>query len=216
MISLSWITDEDLYAATERLKARAIQAYTEAKVRTQGNIIDPFSSLFLASIRGIDTVEELENIQANASAMSGLSSALGTFHQDILGSIPGWDNHNAGYDLECISKQIVAEVKNKHNTMNASNRKEVIESLDTAVQQKGRGWTGYLVTVIPKARKPFKKRLTIQRAVFEIDGGSFYAKATGSQTAMQDLFQVVMTQMTLPNDIQAYCLQALSKCMLAK
>ncbi len=45
---------------------------------------------------------------------------------------------------------MLAEVKNKHNTMNQSNRNQVIDDISTAVRQKGRGWQGYLVTIIPK------------------------------------------------------------------
>ena len=42
----------------------------------------------------------------------------------ILGSVDGWDNHDAGYDLECDARIILAEIKNKWNTMNSSNRRQ--------------------------------------------------------------------------------------------
>ena len=67
-----------------------------------------------------------------------MSNAIGTFHQSVLGSVEGWLNHDTGYDLENPSRKLIAEIKNKHNTMNQQNREKVISDLDTALKQKGR------------------------------------------------------------------------------
>ena len=48
-----------------------------------------------------------------ASAIQGASNAMGEFHQGILGAIPGWVDHDAGYDLENEGRNIIAQVKNK-------------------------------------------------------------------------------------------------------
>ena len=74
--------------------------------------------------------------QLASSAMSGISSAIGNFHQEIIGSIAGFENHDAGYDVECPSRQLLAEIKNKHNTMNSTTRDRVLDNLVTAVAQK--------------------------------------------------------------------------------
>ncbi len=103
---------------------------------------------------------------------SGISNAVGDFHQEVLGSVEGFRNHDAGYDLECPDKQIVAEVKNKHNTMNAPNRKQVVDDLDTAVRQKTGSWVAYLVVIVPGKPKRYRKKLT--NRVYEIDGASFF------------------------------------------
>ena len=73
------------------------------------NVIDPFSSLIIASATGISEENDLTSVQRVNSASSGISSSIGNFHQQILGSVEGFNNHDAGYDLECPDRQILAE-----------------------------------------------------------------------------------------------------------
>ncbi len=211
MSVLPWIADRDLSVALDALTQRSSNAREQATTRMRRNIIDPFSSLIIASILGIDDARALKAIQENASALSGIGNALGSFHQQILGAVKGWRNHDAGYDLENTGGRIVAELKNKHNTMNAANRQAILTNLDTAVQQKGRGWTGYLVIVIPRTTVRYKKRLNTSRPVFEIDGASFYAEATGSENALRDLFFVLMKRMKLSSAVKEYCKESLTR-----
>jgi len=96
--------------------------------------------------------------------------------------------------------------------MNASNREKVIGELDTAVRQKGKGWTGYLVTIIPKTSSRYdNKIITASRPIYEIDGASFYSKATGHYTALYDLFNYMMEVLPekftseISNEIKGYC-----------
>ena len=131
--------------------------------------------------------------------------ALGRFHQRVLGNVAGWVNHDAGYDLECPEQRLLAEVKNKHNTMNASNREKVIGDLDTAVRQKGNNWNGYLVYVIAARKRRYRKRLNTARPVYEIDGGSFYALVTGQDDALGELFRVLNGLMAPSPEIADYC-----------
>ncbi len=211
-MSLSWISDNDLHSAVQTLAKRANNARMSATKRMHKNIVDPFSSLIIASTLEVDSTQALVNIQKSGSTLSGISSALGNFHQEILASIAGWENHDAGYDLENSARKMLAEVKNKHNTMNASNRSAVISDLDTAVRQKGSGWVGYLVVIIPRQAVRYEKKLNIaKRPVYEIDGVSFYAKATGSECALHDLFKTVITTLEsisnkqVPTDVKKYC-----------
>lgn len=87
--------------------------------------------------------DTLSKVQQINSASIGISSAVGHFHQKILGSVEGFINHNTGYDLECVDRKIIAEVKNKHNTMNEQNRDKVVGDLETALSQKQGDWTAY-------------------------------------------------------------------------
>ena len=204
MSELSWISDEDLNQALITFRNAANNALDQAKRRQQKNVIDPFLSLLIASTFGIDKKEDLTRFQESGSAVRGMSNALGHFHQDVLSGVEGWVDHDAGYDLECESQRTIAEIKNKHNTMNASNRDKVISDLDTAVRVKGRGWKGYLV-IIPKTSKRHERRLSTQRPVFEIDGTSFYHKVTGCSSALHDLFNVLCDELTGSKEIAGYC-----------
>lgn len=215
MSKLQWITDKKLNLAITTLVDRVTEAKEKAQQRIVRNVIDPFSSLVIASTFNIDQSKALKSIQESNSTLSGISSALGAFHQQILGSIAGWKNHDAGYDLENQSRKILAEVKNKHNTMNSSNRQAVVNDLDTAVRQKRKGWTGYLVIIIPKKPIRYENKLNTARPVFEIDGTSFYEKATGDKTALRDLFHVMIDELSKisgwikSQDIINYCSEIL-------
>ena len=162
---------------------------------------------------GLENKIELTNIHRRSSINSGISSAIGNFHQRILSRVDGWKNHDAGYDLENAKKKIIAEVKNKHNTMNASNREKVIEELSTALRQKGLGWRAYLVVVIPKKPERYEKKLqnTARRDIREIDGASFYAMTTGEKTALRDLFDTVICSLNsveeIPVEVQKHCME---------
>ena len=145
----------------------------------------------------------LENIQEVESTLRGLSNALGEFHQNVLGSVRGWQNHDSGYDLECSSEKKIAEIKNKHNTMNAANRREVEQDLRTALRQKRGEWRAYLVLIIPKRPKRYCKPLGGH--LYEVDGASFYALATGKDDAIHDLFDHLAGRISPSAEIADHC-----------
>ena len=212
MSKLSWISDQALERAIEKLQESSENALHKVADRQERNVIDPFLSLIMASTFKVSKTSKLLDMQSMKSTGGGISNALGHFHQQILGSVNGWDNHDAGYDLECTGRQILAEVKNKHNTMNHSNRLRVTSDLDTAVRQKGRGWQAYLVIVIPKTLERYEKHLINERRpVYEIDGTSFYEKVTGQATALHDLFHVLCNNLATSKDISKYCLEVILK-----
>ena len=206
---LAWISDEKLSEEIVRLQQRTRRAWEYAEERRVRNVIDPFLSLVIASVFGIQDPKELVNIQNAESALRGLSNALGDFHQRILGNVDGWENHDAGYDLECRARRIVAEVKNKWNTMNASNRYQVESDLRTAVRQKSGDWTGYLVLMIPRRPQRYKKSLPEGRNLFEIDGASFYHLVTGDPNAIHDLLDKLCDVIMPSSHIAKYCRQIL-------
>ena len=216
MSKLPWIDDEHLNDAVSRMLKLAKAAKDKAPIRIKENVVDPFSSIILAATFDLGDVRTLSTIQQTNSASAGISSAVGKFHQQVLGSIDGFRNHDAGYDLECSDQKIIAEIKNKHNTMNESNRQKVVDELDTAVRQKTGSWVAYLVVVIPKKPKRYRKKLR-NREVYEIDGASFYALATGSETALHDLYCAVeeIAASYNPNirrdEILRYCKRALEE-----
>jgi len=93
------------------------------------------------------------SLQDAGAGLRGTSKALGNFNQEKLRAIEGWDDHDAGYALECTARKIIAEVKNKCNPMNDSNRAKVEDDLLTALKQKKGQWTAYIVQIIPQKPK---------------------------------------------------------------
>ncbi len=215
MNRLSWLDDGSLNNAVTQLLERAKNAKQESAARITKNVVDPFSSLILTATFDLKKKERLSEVQKINSASSGINNAVGKFHQDILGAVGGFKNHDAGYDLECPGKKIIAEVKNKHNTMNATNRRKVEADLDTAIRQKSGTWKAYLVIIIPKKPERYEKRLLTKKEVYEIDGASFYALATGSNTAIHELYDavqsIIKTRYQYSDDVLKYCETLLHK-----
>ena len=207
---MDWISDDALRKCVEQLLEEARAADAEADARRQRNVVDPFSSLLIASTFGIDEADTLQGVQRAESSVRGMSNALGKFHQAVLGSVAGWVNHDAGYDLECVSCQIVAEVKNKHNTMNAANRREVESDLANAVRQKRGEWSAYLVLIVPRKPERYRKEITGHRNVWEIDGASFYHLVTGEPNALHDLFEYLCEAIAPTESIADYCRRILA------
>ncbi len=200
---LSWISPDSLQAHINALREAAAKAVSEADEKRNRNVVDPFSSLLVASTLDLDEATKLVTLQNAESGLRGMSNALGRFHQNILASVDGWRDHDAGYDLECPGKRMLAEVKNKWNTMNAGNRREVKRELETAIRQKSGQWRGYLVLVIPKT--PVRYLTEISPRVYETDGASFYHEVTGKQNAIHDLFEHLCGVMTQSPDIVKHC-----------
>ena len=140
-----------------------------------------------------------------------MSNAIGRFHQSVLASVDGWENHDAGYDLECVQRKVVAEVKNKWNTMNSTNRQKVEEDLETATRQRGRAWQAYLVLVLPKEPRRYERPL--RPRVFEVDGASFYHKVTGDPNAIHDLFDQLCDAVSPSSAIARHCRRVLAGCL---
>lgn len=213
-----WISDSDLEKAVNQFAERANNAKRCASERMKKNVVDPFSSLIVASTLGVDSREVLVGAQQNASALGGIYNALGDFHQQVLGSVDGWTNHDASYDLENEDQKILAEIKNKHNTMNSKNREVVESKLNSALQTKGQGWTAYLVVIIPKKPMRYREQLIMRRPVYEIDGATFYELATGEPNALYDLFTATMDILnsngrSIPSSVLAYCQEVYDRYM---
>jgi len=208
MAYLKWISDQDLIDVTKNLLDKAVEIKKKAEKNMNKNVIDPFSSLF--QIGGFEVgYDEWLNGEITRQAQKSLQNHVGDFHQNVLGSVKGWENQKTGkiIDLVCADSEIIAEVKNKHNTVKKSDLGGVYDTLADAVSTKVsvyKGYTAYYVTVIPpkseKFNKPFTpsdnkkgQRKESQEKVREIDGASFYELVTGDPNALRNLFAVLPT-----------------------
>lgn len=206
---LSWIEGSTIDGLLDDLIDNIRRARENALTTVVKNVEDPFLLLCVTSAYGVTDVQQLRGLGAFHSASSAISSAIGRFHQDVLGSIRDFVNHDAGYDLESPSRKILAEIKNKHNTMNASNRKSVVEDLQTTLRSRP-GYCGYLVTIIPKRKKRYE--IDLGGRLFETDGASFYALATGEENALEQLYAMLEERLCAKApEIALYCRQAFNR-----
>jgi Eco47II restriction endonuclease len=206
MPKLSWISDANLDAAVTNLLKVAQQAKQTARSEFGRNVIDPFSAIFEMSGFNM-SYDEWVKAEESRQAQKTLQNFIGGFHQTILGSCHGWVNMNTGniIDLHNKRKKIIAEVKNKYNTVSGGKLADLYWSLESAVMNKTsvyKNYSAYHVSIIPSSPTKYNKEFTPsdkekgQRCPFnplirQIDGASFYQIVTGDRKALENLFDVL-------------------------
>lgn len=160
-----FLKDADLEKEVRALleKAKAIQNKLDDE-KMHKNVIDPFGSLIEQAGFDIDYNEWFKN-ERTWQMQKSLADAIGKFHQKIIGHIDGWQDLGTGkvVDLVHEDKKIIAEVKNKHNTVTASKLMDVYDILEGQLMPKNgiyRGYTSYLVQIIPAAPERYDDTFT--------------------------------------------------------
>lgn len=206
MSRLDWIDDALLEYEVSHLLKRAKEAQENASKDFGKNIIDPFSAIFEMSGFGIDFNTWLKS-ETTRQAQKTLQNHVGDFHQNILGYSKGWTNLRVGSVVDLVSTEnnIIAEIKNKFNTISGGKLSDLYYSLDGLVSPKSsiyKGYTAYYVSVIPKTRKRFNipftpsdkekgERCPSNENIRQIDGASFYNLVTGIENALENLFDAL-------------------------
>ncbi|MBX2944701.1 MAG: Eco47II family restriction endonuclease [Cyclobacteriaceae bacterium] len=203
---LSWINDANLKDSVGFLLSKAKEARDNAEGNFGKNVVDPFSALF--EIAGFSSdFETWYKSETTRQAQKTLQNHVGDFHQNILGAVNGWENMKKGQVIDLVSfeKKIVAEIKNKYNTISGGKLSDLYSSLDNLVMPKAsiyKNFTAYYVAIVPKYpvryNKPFTpsnkdkgEKCAANEKVREIDGASFYTLATGDPNALENLFDVL-------------------------
>lgn len=201
MALLSFISDQKLEEYTREVVKKAQAKAQEAEKTLYVNVVDPFSSLFDSARQGITTEDWMEQEKAR-QVQKTLQNALGKFHQKVIGEIPGWHDAltNGSYDVGNDEQKIIAEIKNKHNTMNSSSSPGVYQKLAGHLRYSHKDYTAYLIEIVPKNGKPYNKPWSPQLKLFplrkdirRIDGESFYHLATGDPEALKKLYTALPT-----------------------
>lgn len=206
MPKLTWISDKDLTDTVASLLTTAQKAKHDAKVKFGKNVIDPFSAIFEMSGFNMTYSEWIKTEEAR-QAQKTLQNFIGNFHQDILGGCSGWLNMHVGeiIDLHNPKKQIIAEVKNKYNTVSGGKLSDLYYSLESAVMDKTsiyRGFTSYHVSIIPfrairydiefrPSDKQKGQKCSANKLIRTMDGASFYELVTGDKNSLKDLFSAI-------------------------
>jgi hypothetical protein len=205
---LSYITDEKLLQHTKHLLELAYRAKISASRDFAKNVIDPFSPIFEMCAFNIGH-SDWKTSELQRQSQKTFSNGLGKFHQNIIASIDGWDdlNNEGVFDVCNGNRKIIAEIKNKHNTVTGSKLIDVYNDLATAVETKNSrfyGYTAFFVNMIPKRPggqdRPFvpsNNKTGSQPKELEsvriIDGASFFHLATEIADGLQQLHAVLPT-----------------------
>lgn len=206
MPCLEWINDNDLQIEVEKLLWIAKNAKQISVNQFVKNVIDPFAAIFEISGFGIDFNHWFKS-ETTRQAQKTLQNHIGDFHQNILGYSKGWSNMKVGsvIDLSSTKNKVIAEVKNKYNTISGGKLSDLYYSLDNLISPKTsiyKGYTAYYVAIIPKIPKRYNKPFTpsdkekgtkcpLNQYIREIDGSSFYSLVTGHSNALEELYDVL-------------------------
>jgi len=208
---LNWIADVDLENEVIEILNTANTGIQKATDEFDKNVIDPFSIMFEMAGFNINTVAQWEVNEKARKAQKTLSNAFGTFHQSILGHVNNWTDLGTGNSADLLSTEnrIIAEIKNKYNTVKGSDQVTVYDHLQSLVMPIASvyyGYTAYYVETIPKPRggKPQTYNIeftpsnnetkTLKPAnpkIRKIDGKSFYELVTGETDALKSLYTVL-------------------------
>ena len=202
----TFLTDAVLVAEVSHLLNTAEEALRDKQVEMDRNVLDPFAAMFEMAGFGLSHDAWVRS-ELMRQAQKSLQNQVGDFHQSILGSMEGWENLNTGSVVDLVShpRKIIAEVKNKHNTLTGGKRSDQYHNFEKLVMQKAsryRGYTAYLVTVIPKEPARFDLTFTPSdketgtrcpenALIREIDGASFYDLASGEKDTLSRLFKIL-------------------------
>jgi len=203
---LNWISDSDLEREISQLLSIAKDAQKAAVEEFGKNVIDPFAAIFEMSGFEVDYDTWLKS-ETTRQAQKTLQNHIGDFHQNILGYSNGWKNMKVGNVIDLVSEEnkTIAEIKNKYNTISGGKLSELYYSLDKLVSPKSsiyKSYTAYYVAVIPQKGKRYNRLFTPSdkekgakcpqnEHIREIDGASFYSLVTGSENALENLFDVL-------------------------
>lgn len=203
---LPYITDEDFLSIVDEILSVGVKALKQADNAVNRNVIDPFLMLFEMGSFTLDHAHWLTN-EKTRQAQKTLSNSIGIFHQKIIGAVHGWDDLATGKLVDVVNdeRMIIAEVKNKYNTVKQSDLIGIYHGLEELVMPKMqhyKGYTAYYVEIIPK--KPMRydecftppdretgKRASVNELIRKIDGASFYELVTGEKEALAMLYDAI-------------------------
>jgi len=226
MAYLKWISDKDLQECVQHLLATAERAMGEADFNK--NVIDPFSAIFQVAGFGLNYAE-WEEKEKTRQAQKTLQNHIGQFHQKILGHVKGWESIETGNILDLVNhkRKIVAEVKNKYNTVSGGNLVNVYDTIEQNIMFKHssfKDYTGYYVAILPKyptrfdapfepSNKATGSKRPVNVKIRFIDGASFYTLVTGDEHALDDLFNILPSVI---NDVGGRMIEASEIVQLAE
>ena len=194
---LTFINDEHLFSCINNLHSSYLQAKADiSKRKFYKNKIDSVKLTFDSKFHKLDEEALIEN-EINRQIDKSINNSIGTFHEEILGGISGYEKGNlSGYDIKASDNTLFADIKNKHNTMNSSSAESLFQKLAHYADSNKKAKC-YWVQILAKNSFNQKwfgeingKEYSHSR-VYKISGDQFYKLLTGVDTALYDLYSIL-------------------------
>lgn len=196
MSILSFINDEDLFRCIDKVVDKYTENSKDIKLKDfYKNKVDPFKFYFDMQFNNIEIEEYLASEVLRKNDKS-INNAIGTFHEELLGSIKGFKRVGVDgkHDVESNDKTIFAEIKNKHNTVKGEDKLTVFRKLEALAEEFPEATCYYVRIIDTKSRNEIwkfskdKEPYTHPR-VRVISGDKFYSIVTGDKDAFKELIE---------------------------
>ena len=206
MAYLHYISDDDIISLVESVILIGFERKSGVEKDFNKNVIDPFATIFDAAISGFNhaTWKESEMVR---QCQKTLTNHIGNLHQKILGKVDGWEDLGTGTEVDLISHphRVIAEIKNKHNTLTGGRLSDEYHSLHDKISKKAStyfGYTAYFINIVPKKTERFDvpftpsdrstgAKVAINNNIRTMDGASFYHLVTGREFALKEFYTVL-------------------------
>lgn len=197
---LSWIDQERLYSGIKGIFSKALGLARPNRELPP----DPFTIIAQAAIADTSFDAALD-FERQRTLNKTISNAVGGMHQHILGLAPNWESlglHGGlldvrtrdGYKHPKFGKPIVAEIKNRFNTIKASDEPAEWDKIKSAA--KFAKAQGYLFQITPKTPQRYDRPWTPSHRTADpdvrvCDGATAYEIVFGHPSALKELYMAL-------------------------
>ena len=201
---VDFISDEHLLNCIANLHKSYSNAKNDiSKKKFYSNKIDTIKMTFDTKFNDLDE-ESLIEAEILRQIDKSINNAIGTFHEEILGGISGFEKGNFdGYDIKATNNTLFADIKNKHNTLNSSSAENLFQKLSKYADKYPKSkcyWVQILATSSFNEKWEASLNGTFYKhdRVYKISGDQFYKLLSKQDDAFFQLYK------SLPNAISDF------------
>lgn len=208
---LSWIDNNALFETTLKYFTKVYKEVDKPlDLNSSKNAIDPFTAVFQIGGSPALDFEAWVAAEKTRQSVKTLQNAVGTWHQAVLGLADGWqDKGSSGavFDVESTrphlgfgllpnkETNVIIEVKNKHNTIKASDEHLTHSKLHQQASSR-KNTVAYLIQIVPKGKARYNRQWVPSQAfaspkVFVMDGATAYDLIFKEEDALKQLYEVL-------------------------
>lgn len=196
---LDWIDEDALYEVTKLSFSKVF-----SPVKRKPLPPDPFTLVAQAVLAG-EEVSQARLFEKERSLNKTLSDNVGYWHQRVLGLAENWTETGAsggsidlrtkpGFLHPLHEKPLFAEVKNRFNTIKASDEKNIWDNLDSLARASDA--IAYLFQIVPKTPeqydRPWKVSGRSEKSIVRVcDGVTAYALVFERPTALHEIYMAL-------------------------
>lgn len=194
---LNFISDEHFLSCISNLHKAYLKAKNNiTKKKFYRNKVDTIKLTFDTKFNNINE-ENLIQAEILRQIDKSANSAIGTFHEQILGSIKGFEvGRLSGFDIKAKDNTLFADIKNKHNTMNSKSAEALFQTLARYADDNKKAKC-YWVQILAKGSfcelwtGDINGKEYSHSRVYKISGDQFYALLSGQANAMFQLYKAL-------------------------